>query len=498
MSAISRELGGGGRRAASRRVRWAVVAAWVAALLLPVAVFGMTGVAAFGPAPGAANAPIGDAAPALAVTVPRIDPKLAAILAGAGPNQMIGVIAVLGDRLDPRVIAGSGSRRDRNRALVEGLRAHAVRSQAGLLALLTAQRASGAVRSFAGLWIDNEIAVTARPAVIRMLALRPEVATIVPDAVVATAPAAPAGPAASVPVEPNVGLINAPALWALGDTGQGVVVASLDTGVDSTAPDLAGNWRGGTDSWYDPYGQHPTTPTDVSGHGTWTMGVMVGGSAGGSSIGVAPGATWIAAKIFNDAGSATTSAIHLAFQWVLDPDGNPATADAPQVVNNSWSFSSPGCDLTFQPDINALVAAGITPVFAAGNFGPNGSTGASPGNNPGAFAVGATDNSDIIASFSSRGPTSCGLPSSTTYPAVVAPGVAINTSDLFGLYTTESGTSFSAPHVTGGLALLLSAFPTLTVGQQEGALTTSAVDLGLRAQTTPSGLAGSISWRPTT
>ena len=79
--------------------------------------------------------------------------------------------------------------------------------------------------------------------------------------------------------------MNAPALWDRGFRGQGVVVANMDTGVDATHPDLAAKWRGGTNSWYDPNGQHPTTPTDVSGHGTQTMGVMVGGNAGGSSVG---------------------------------------------------------------------------------------------------------------------------------------------------------------------------------------------------------------------
>jgi subtilisin family serine protease len=109
--------------------------------------------------------------------------------------------------------------------------------------------------------------------------------------------------------EPNISVINAPALWSLGFRGQGVVVASMDSGVDATHPDLAARWRGGSNSWYDPYGQHPTVPTDVSGHGTWTMGVMVGRDAGGTSIGVAPDAQWIAVKIFNDSGASTFSAI---------------------------------------------------------------------------------------------------------------------------------------------------------------------------------------------
>ena len=118
---------------------------------------------------------------------------------------------------------------------------------------------------------------------------------------------------------------------------------------------------------------------------------MVGGSAGGTAIGVAPGAQWISARIFDDGGHSSVTAVHQAYQWLLDPDGNPATDDAPAVVNNSWTFTSLGCHLEFEHDLQALRAAGILPIFAAGNSGPGTSTSLSPGNNPSAFAVGATD-----------------------------------------------------------------------------------------------------------
>ena len=226
-----------------------------------------------------------------------------------------------------------------------------------------------------------------------------------------------AGPAP----QPNVAVINAPALWALGYRGDGVVVASMDSGVDATHPDLAARYRGGAGSWFDPYGQH-AGPFDRTGHGTMTMGVMVGGSASGSAIGVAPGATWIAAKIFNDAGVATSTAIHQSFQWLLDPDADPLTADLPAFVNESWALGAPGCNLEFEPDLQAMVAAGITPIFAAGNYGPAGGSSPSPANNPSAFAVGAIDDTSAILSSSSRGPTSCGRTTTVTYPAVVAPG----------------------------------------------------------------------------
>jgi hypothetical protein len=249
----------------------------------------------------------------------------------------------------------------------------------------------------------------------------------------------------------------------------------MDTGVDATHPDLAGKWRGGTNSWYDPSGQHPTTPTDVSGHGTQTMGVMVGGDGGGTSVGMAPDAKWIAVKIFADNGTATTAGIHLGFQWLLDPDGDPATADAPNVVNASWTMTSPGCTLDFQPDLQSLRSAGILPVFAAGNFGPTAGTVFAPANLPEAFAVGGTDGNDAIDPFSSRGPSAC---AGATAPRLVAPDTSIRTTDAFGGYVTDTGTSVAAPHVAGALALLLSAKPGLTADQQQAALQAGAVDLG--------------------
>ncbi len=317
------------------------------------------------------------------------------------------------------------------------------------------------------LWVVNGFAITATPDVVAALTADPAVARISADR-------APIVPAESGPTEWNVSALGAPSVWNLEDTGKGVVVATLDSGVDVDHPDLATRWRGGTNSWFDPYGQHPTTPTDLTGHGTGVMGVIVGGSAGGTAIGVAPEAKWIAARVFNDQGMSTVSATHQAFQWLLDPDHNPATADAPQVVNASWSFASPGCNLEFAPDIQALRSAGILPVFAAGNFG---SADASPANNPGALAVGSTTSTDAIAADSSRGPSACGE-ASTTFPEITAPGVGIRTADLLGQYSTESGTSLAAPHVAGALALMLSAHPGLAAVEQEAALEQTAIDLG--------------------
>ncbi|MDT4892312.1 MAG: bacillopeptidase [Pseudonocardiales bacterium] len=398
----------------------------------------------------------------------------AAVAAPAAPARFVDVVVMLKSQADLSTVHGT-TRASRLGDVENALRRHADRTQQRLRSLLTTRRSQGLVQRVVPLWIANEIVVRATPAVVRELARHVDVAAVRPEFTVqAPASGAPAA-APTAPVETNVSLVNAPALWQRGFAGQGVVVANMDTGVDPTHADLSGKWRGGTNSWYDPNGQHPTTPTDVSGHGTWTMGVMVGGASGGSSIGMAPDAQWIAVKIFNDRGVASSGNIHLGFQWLLDPDGNPATPDAPSVVNDSWTMSAAGCSLEFQLDLRSIRAAGILPVFAAGNNGPSAETVFSPANNPEAFAVGGTDNADAIDPSSGRGASAC---AGATAPQLTAPGVGVRTTDLYGGYATETGTSLSAPHVSGALALLLNAFPHLSAEQQAAALQSGARDLG--------------------
>ena len=409
---------------------------------------------------------------AIASTTDKIDPGLQSRLASLQPGNMLTVIVTLKDQYQPDVellmVAPNWQE-----ALINGLQAHAQSSQKSILSDLVSANYQGRVSRVIPFWVFNGLSVTATEDIILALANRDDVISITPDEI----DIIPVGNISIAPPADNISAIHAQALWDLGIYGQGVVVANMDTGIDLSHPDLNARWRGGSNSWYDPYNQHPSTPTDLNGHGTWTMGVMVAGDASGTSLGVAPGAQWIAVKIFDDSGNATATAIHLGYQWLLDPDGNPATPDAPQVVNNSWSFSSPGCNLEFQNDLKALRLVGVLPVFAAGNFGPGASTSVSPANYPEALAVGAVDNSGMIQTYSSRGPSACGE-SSSIYPEIVAPGASITTTDRYGLYTQQSGTSLSAPHISGALALLVSAFPDIGTESQAAALQYTAFDLG--------------------
>ncbi len=346
---------------------------------------------------------------------------------------------------------------------------------------------SSAPRSFSGgrrrnqeksLWIINGVALSATKSSLLSLAKDHNVLEVVLDETITLAETLTA--TGSIP-EWNLSAVGAGSLWDQGYRGAGVVVASLDTGVDVYHPDLGPRWRGGTNSWIDLTDPFQTIPRDPSGHGTQVTGLMVAGDLFGNPIGMAPDSTWIAAKIFNDQNQASISDIHLGFQWLLDPDGNPTTDDAPDVVNASWGLLNTvgDCDLEFAADIAALEAADIAIVFAAGNAGPGVGTSLSPANGGSGVAVGAINTNLDISLGSSRGPSAC---SGGIFPDISAPGVGVWTTDKsFGgypLYAQLTGTSFAAPHVAGGLALLRGAYPNASIDELEAALVETAFDLG--------------------
>jgi len=344
------------------------------------------------------------------------------VLAKTTSSSEIAVIVTLNDQIAPTRFSHLAPGRLRRDAMIKALRQHSEDSQRDLRHFLE----TSGVQKFKPLWSINGLAFQASPALITALATRPEVAEVRLDGTVSLLAPLPSALAAA---EWNLSAAGAPLLWDQGLTGSGVVVASLDSGVDPLHPDLAANYRGGIGAWFDPNNEH-ATPYDKDGHGTAVMGIMVGGSANGTAIGMAPDARWIAAKIFNDAGDASYSAIHQAFAWTLDPDGDNDSSDAPQVVNNSWSLGSTNlCLPEFQPDIRLLKENGIAVVFSSGNSGPNPTSSTSPANYPESLAVGAINQVSAIASFSARGPSAC-PGTDQLFPQLAAPSVNIKSADL--------------------------------------------------------------------
>ena len=405
----------------------------------------------------------------------KIDPRLIKQLS-ASADTLAPIIIHMVEKADLSAVKTQRNALSRRGAMVAELQATASRSQAGVMAVLaraTQQQAAGGIRS---LWIINAVAARTNWQTVLTLAARSDVALVRLDETISL-PESDFIEAAPVSgqVEWGVERINAPAVWnALGVDGSGVVVANIDTGVDYLHPDLATRYRGYTGgpalhhgNWYDAIGEGAVYPVDTNGHGSHTMGTMVGQNG----LGVAPGATWIAVRAFSSSGTAQESWLHDALQWFLAPGGDPALA--PHIVNNSWSNGNGGLTV-FEEDVQHLLDAGIIPIFSAGNAGPGSSTVGAPGSYDISLAVGATDEDNEIAVFSSRGPSPWGQ----IKPDVSAPGVGILSTLPGGGYGLSNGTSMAAPHVAGLAALLLQAKPTLNYTDVVSLLKTTAIPLG--------------------
>ena len=261
---------------------------------------------------------------------------------------------------------------------------------------------------------------------------------------------------------------------AYGLTGKGIRVGILDTGIDPEHPDL----KGKVIAWKD-FAGWAKKPKDSSGHGTHCAGTIVGGNASGQSIGVAPDAKLIVGRIFSPLGSVMFGRILNAMKWMADPDGDPNTSDHPHITSNSWgaALKTYFTVKNWWKLVETWRALGILPVFAAGNSGSEADSMVSPGGFPHSFAVGATDNNDEIAYFSSRGPIEW-MGELFIKPDVTAPGVKVYSAKPGGGYQYLSGTSMACPHVAGMAALLKQAEPSLTVSELEKLLMLTSIDLG--------------------
>jgi len=256
--------------------------------------------------------------------------------------------------------------------------------------------------------------------------------------------------------------------------GEGILVANIDTGVQYDHPALANAYKcknsankADPSCWLDALNVCPTNaPCDNAGHGTHTMGTMVGSNDPTLqyTVGMAPGAQWIACKACATATNLSTcddAALNTCADWILAPGGNPN--NRPDVVNNSWGGGSG--NTWYQAKVQAWQAAGIFPAFSAGNAASGSATCGSlsdPGDYPEAFASAAHNISRTHAYFSDMGPPSPLLGVQPyTKPNISAPGVSITSSMPGSSWGILSGTSMASPHSAGAAALLLSCNPAL-------------------------------------
>jgi subtilisin family serine protease len=343
----------------------------------------------------------------------------------------------------------------------------------------------------------------------------------------------------------SVPLINADDAWQMQDannqaiTGKGMKIAVIDTGVDYTHPDLGGcfgqgckveggwdfvnsvdmNFDGDFDDcyiediekteglfceyyfWIDKNNdgdfddcyiesasgsicEFDADPMDDHGHGTHCAGIAAGN---GVLKGIAPDAKIYAYKVLSSGGWGYNTWVIAGIERAVDPNGDGDFSDKVDVISMSLGGDGNPDDATSQAVDNA-VYAGVTAVIAAGNSGPGERTIGSPGTARKAITVGASDKTDNIAWFSSRGPV-VWENGSIIKPDVVAPGVNICAAQASNKpwndrkcfddnHVAISGTSMATPHVAGAAALIKQAHPDWSPEEIKMALRSTAINIG--------------------
>ncbi|NNF33752.1 MAG: S8 family serine peptidase [Saprospiraceae bacterium] len=410
------------------------------------------------------------------VQLQKIDRKL---LQG---NDVKKVCILLNDDVDLSSARNLKVKSDRGRYVYDNLFKNANSSQSEVSNFLKERKVN-----FRSYYIVNMISTELEPQTLKDLSLLESVKSIIPDGNFKIPETSRETTTSRLGTEWGLNKIKAPDVWTLGYDGQGVIIGGQDTGYEWDHDALKGKYRGWNGAtanhdynWHDaihstagsnPCGANSPEPCDDHNHGTHTMGTMVGDDESGNQIGVSPGAKWIACRNM-DKGNGTLSTYVECFEWFLAPypvGGTPAQGDpskAPHVINNSWSCPlSEGCDASnysiMEQALENLRNSGVVIVVSNGNEG----SGCESTFNPAAFfknsfSIGSTTSSDVISSFSSRGPVTIDG-SNRLKPNVVAPGSSVRSSIRNNNYATYSGTSMAGPHVAGTVALMISANPNL-------------------------------------
>jgi len=438
-----------------------------------------------------------------------ITPDLLQVLERQKADDYVRIIIRLKEQFTARdratALVKAEDKKGKRAALVNALRAFAKKSQAPVVNSLKRYQEQKAVKNVRRLWISNVITMEARKSIIKDLAAIGGVKYVKQDVKRPVFLQAPSW---------NVSHINADDVWtAPGYTGSGVLVAVIDTGIDVDHPDLVnrlwinaaedinhdGHFTAADNNGIDDdgngyvddvigwdFGAGDNAPDSWYDHGVHVAGTIAGDGTGGTHTGVAPGARLMTLSYSADVVAGQAEAWE-AMQYAL--------ANGADIVNFSSGWKDAwGPDYeTWRDNTDVLTDGGVLFVVAAGNDQPHDPAPGdilTPARAPRALAVGAVDDTDTIADFSSQGPTSwAGVAGYDDYihppgllkPDVSAPGVAVLSTVDGGGYENDigwSGTSMAAPHAAGVAALLLQKDPTLLPHELMYIIRETAVDLG--------------------
>ncbi len=442
-----------------------------------------------------------------------VSPDLQGVMMRARATDLISVNIVFKDQMDPGLLTSmvkSLPKPERRAMVAKILTDYSTERQAEVMAYLRVMEKQGQATELKSFWIHNGIHCRTTVAVISAIEQRSDVyyvdydlkplklergnhTPVLPDREIAW----------------GVRKINAPAVWSLGYTGQGVVVGIVDTGVNHNHLDLHDHiW---TDANYPNHGWdfefNDNDPMDESGHGSHCAGSVSSDGTAGSQCGVAPDAQMLCCKVRTVADSVAEWQVFAAWQFCISPPLSPTHGADAMTMSLGWLISWNPHQSTWRTNANTVGAAGIIQCVAAGNESgitpPNSCR--CPGNVPSPWrhpangatgaqsniiSIGATDSLDNIGSFSSLGPVTWQsiapfndyvYPPGLTKPDVSAPGVyikSLNYASNNGYVDGWDGTSMATPHAAGTVALMLQKNPYLTQVQADSILQVTAVDLG--------------------
>ncbi len=453
-----------------------------------------------------------------AYSQPEITPALSEILSEKTDDEFISVNIRLEAQYEQENLYQQTrmlpNREERRQLVINELKTFSMQSQAELLSFLESEQQKGNVKEITPLWIGNLINAKIKPAVATQLSSRKDLArldynqermVLLNNEHKDSSPAMMPDKLTNPNIAWNVSHINAHQVWEMNFTGEGIVVAVLDSGVNYNHQDLQP--RMWTHPDYPNHGynfvnnNHNTM--DYNGHGTHCAGTVAGSGAAGTATGMAPGASIMALKALGDSGGGTEAGVWQAIEFAVEYGAHVMS------LSLGWKHAWNPDRSMWRTTMNNALNAGVIAAVASGNEGNSWSDTPpnevrTPGDVPppwlhpdqtltggisAVLSVGSTTSTDNLSGFSSKGPVTWqNVSPFNDYPhpgmGLIRPDVVAPGSDILSLthnhngsYTVKSGTSMATPAVAGVIALMLSKNPELTPEEISKILEESAVPL---------------------